>query len=327
MNNILVTGGAGYIGSQVAHLLLDKGYKVTVIDSLVTGNKKLVPKKAKFIKSDIGNKKKIRFIIKKNNFDAVIHFAGLIKVEESFKKPKKYELYNFKKAKIFLKTCIDNNLRTIIFSSTASVYGETSRKKYKEIALKKPSNPYAKSKLKLEKFLLSNTNRKKINCVILRYFNVAGADKKMRTGLIDNKSTHLIKVACEVATGKRQKLVVNGNNYNTKDGTTVRDFIHVMDLANIHVLSLKYLFKTKKTEIFNCGYGKGYSVMEVMNTLNKILKKRISIVYGARRKGDLKSIVANVSKIKRKMRWKPKFNRLDLIIKSSLDWEKKINKY
>ena len=131
----------------------------------------------------------------------------------------------------------------------------------------------------------------------------------------------------EVATGKRQKLVVNGNNYNTKDGTTVRDFIHVMDLANIHVLSLKYLFKTKKTEIFNCGYGKGYSVMEVMNTLNKILKKRISIVYGARRKGDLKSIVANVSKIKRKMRWKPKFNRLDLIIKSSLDWEKKINKY
>tara|TARA_B100000700_G_C15017071_1_gene843820 strand:- start:376 stop:1350 length:975 start_codon:yes stop_codon:yes gene_type:complete len=324
MNNILVTGGAGYIGSQVANLLLDRGHKVTIIDSLVTGNKKLIPKKAKFIKCDIGNKKKIKLVLKKNNFDAVMHFAGLIKVEESFKKPKKYDLYNFKKAKIFLKTCIDNNLKTIIFSSTASIYGETSKKKYKENSSKKPSNPYAKSKLKLEKFLIDNINKNKIKCIILRYFNVAGADKKMRGGLIDKKSSHLIKVACEVATGKRGKLIVNGDNYNTKDGTTIRDFIHVMDLANIHILSLGHLIKTKKSEIFNCGYGKGYSVMEVVKTLNKVLRRKIPVLYGPRRKGDLTSVVADVSKIKKTMRWKPKFNKLELIIKSSLSWEKKL---
>ncbi len=324
MNNILVTGGAGYIGSQVANLLLDRGHKVTIIDSLVTGNKKLIPKKAKFIQCDIGNKKKIKLVLKKNNFDAVMHFAGLIKVEESFKKPKKYDLYNFKKAKIFLKTCIDNDLKTIIFSSTASVYGETSKKKYKENSSKKPSNPYAKSKLKLEKFLIDNINKNKIKCIILRYFNVAGADKKMRGGLIDKKSSHLIKVACEVATGKRGKLIVNGDNYNTKDGTTIRDFIHVMDLANIHILSLGHLIKTKKSEIFNCGYGKGYSVMEVVKTLNKILRRKIPVLYGPRRKGDLTSVVADVSKIKKTMRWKPKFDKLELIIKSSLSWEKKL---
>ena len=324
MNNVLVTGGAGYIGSQVANLLLDRGYRVTIIDSLITGNKKLIPKRSKFIKCDIEDKKKIKFILKKNNFDAVMHFAGLIKVEESFKKPKKYDLYNFKKAKIFLKTCIENGLRTIIFSSTASIYGETSRKKYKENSSKKPSNPYAKSKLKLEKFLIHNINKKKIKCIILRYFNVAGADKKMRGGLIDKKSSHLIKVACEVATGKRKRLIINGNNYNTKDGTTIRDYIHVMDLGKLHILALRYLLKTKKSEIFNCGYGKGYSVMEVVKTLNKILRKRIPVVYGPKRKGDLTSVVADSSKIKKKMRWKPQFNKLDLIIKSSLKWERKL---
>ena len=253
-----------------------------------------------------------------------MHFAGLIKVEESFKKPKKYDLYNFKKAKIFLKTCIENGLRTIIFSSTASIYGETSRKKYKENSSKKPSNPYAKSKLKLEKFLIHNINKKKIKCIILRYFNVAGADKKMRGGLIDKKSSHLIKVACEVATGKRKRLIINGNNYNTKDGTTIRDYIHVMDLGKLHILALRYLLKTKKSEIFNCGYGKGYSVMEVVKTLNKILRKRIPVVYGPKRKGDLTSVVADSSKIKKKMRWKPQFNKLDVIIKSSLKWERKL---
>ena len=325
MNNILVTGGAGYIGSQVANLLLDRGHKVTIIDSLVTGNKKLIPKKAKFIQCDIGNKKKIKLVLKKNNFDAVMHFAGLIKVEESFKKPKKYDLYNFKKAKIFLKTCIDNDLKTIIFSSTASVYGETSKKKYKENSSKKPSNPYAKSKLKLEKFLIDNINKNKIKCIILRYFNVAGADKKMRGGLIDKKSSHLIKVACEVATGKRGKLIVNGDNYNTKDGTTIRDFIHVMDLANIHILSLGHLIKTKKSEIFNCGYGKGYSVKEVIDTANNITNGSINYEYGDRRLGDSEVLISDVSKLNNFINWKPKYNDLNTILKTSIDWEKKIN--
>lgn len=325
MKNILLTGGAGYIGSQVANLLLDKGLKVTIIDSLITGNKKLIPKKAKFFKSDIGNKKKISNFLQNNSFDAVMHFAGLIKVEESFKKRKKYNLFNFIKAKTFFQTCMDNNLNTIIFSSTASVYGEKTKFKYKENSPKKPTNPYAKSKLRLEKFLIEKIKQKKINCIILRYFNVAGADHKMRTGLIDKKSSHLIKVASEVATGQRKKLIVNGNNYNTKDGTTIRDFIHVMDLANIHILSLEYLLKKGKSEIFNCGYGKGYSVMQVIKSFNKILKNKMSIFFGPRRQGDAISVVANISKIKKKIKWKPKYNKLDLIIKSSLKWEKKIN--
>ena len=147
----------------------------------------------------------------------------------------------------------------------------------------------------------------------------------MRTGLIDKKSSHLIKVASEVATGQRKKLIVNGNNYNTKDGTTIRDFIHVMDLANIHILSLEYLLKKGKSEIFNCGYGKGYSVMQVIKSFNKILKNKMSIFFGPRRQGDAISVVANISKIKKKIKWKPKYNKLDLIIKSSLKWEKKIN--
>ena len=146
----------------------------------------------------------------------------------------------------------------------------------------------------------------------------------MRGGLIDKKSSHLIKVACEVATGKRKRLIINGNNYNTKDGTTIRDYIHVMDLGKLHILALRYLLKTKKSEIFNCGYGKGYSVMEVVKTLNKILRKRIPVVYGPKRKGDLTSVVADSSKIKKKMRWKPQFNKLDVIIKSSLKWERKL---
>ena len=323
---ILLSGGAGYIGSQVSNLLIDAGHKVTIIDSLVTGNKKLVPKKAKFFRCDISNIKKIKKIIKNDNFDAVMHFAGLIKVEESFQKPKRYNLFNFKKSKIFIENCVNNNLKTIIFSSTASVYKETSKKSYNENSIKKPSNPYAKSKLKFEKFLNKFIKKKKIKCIILRYFNVAGADLKMRTGLVDKKSSHLIKVACEVATGKRKKLIINGKNYKTKDGTAIRDFIHIMDLAKIHILSLKYLIKTQKSETFNCGYGKGYSVNDVVKALNKILKRKIPVVYGPRRKGDVASLIAKVSKIKKKINWKPKYNDLDLILKSSLNWENKIYK-
>ena len=146
----------------------------------------------------------------------------------------------------------------------------------------------------------------------------------MRTGLVDKKSSHLIKVACEVATGKRKKLIINGKNYKTKDGTAIRDFIHIMDLAKIHILSLKYLIKTQKSETFNCGYGKGYSVNDVVKALNKILKRKIPVVYGPRRKGDVASLIAKVSKIKKKINWKPKYNDLDLILKSSLNWENKI---
>ena len=324
--NIFLTGGAGYIGSQVAHLLLDNGHQVTIIDNLITGNKKLVPKRAKFIKCDIANSKIVKSIIMKNKFDAVFHFAGLIKVEESTKFPKKYLYNNFKKGKIFLKTCIKNNLKTIVFSSTASIYALSKNMKYKENNFKKPLNPYALSKLKLEKFIQKQAKESKVCYAILRYFNVAGSDIKLRTGLIDKKSSHLIKVLCEAGVGKRKKMIINGNNYKTKDGTAVRDFIHVVDLARIHILILKKIMKMKKSIIYNCGYGKGFTVLDVVKAFKKISSRKININFGPRRKGDLSYVVADVSKIKKNTNWKPKYNNLNYILKSALNWEKKIKK-
>ncbi len=323
--NILVTGGAGYIGSHTVLALLDKGHKVSIIDNLVTGSKKVIPKKASFYKFDISNKQKVTNIINKNNFDAVIHFAGLIKVEESFKLEKKYYLYNYHKTKTFLDTCIKNNLTNIIFSSTASVYGNKSLKNnFSENDKLKPVNPYAKSKLKVEKYLKKKLKEKKINFIILRYFNVAGADLKLRSGLIDNKSSHLIKVACEVATKKRKLLTINGKNFNTPDKTSIRDYIHVLDLTDIHLLSIFYLMKNKTSQVLNCGYGKGFSVLEIVKTLNKILNKPIKYKIGPRRKGDSEKVVANCNKIKKIFKWKPKYNNIKLILKSALRWEKKL---
>lgn len=322
--NILITGGAGYIGSNVANLLIDKGYKVTIIDNLITGNLSLVPSKATLVVCDISDKIKVSKILKKKKFAAVLHFAGLIRVDESVKKPKKYHNYNFKKAKIFFDTCLKYNVNKIIFSSTASVYGNTNNKNVKEVDKLLPINPYASSKLKFEKYLLKKSNIKKMSYIILRYFNVAGADKKLRTGLVSKYSTHLIKVACEVATKKRKKIIINGNNYNTKDGTPIRDYIHVSDLSEIHLISLNHLLKGGKSEIFNCGYGKGYSVKEVINEMNRILKKKIISEVGSRRKGDSQKVVANVSKLKNYFSWKPKNNKLSKILKSSLEWEKKL---
>ena len=322
---ILLTGGAGYIGSHVSHLLIDDGNEVTIIDSLITGHKALIPKKAKFENCDIADDKKITEIINRDKFDLVMHFAGLIRVDESLKEPEKYNEYNYIKAKSFLNTCINNDLNKIIFSSTASVYGESDNKKVSEKDKLNPLNPYAKSKLKLEKFIIDKSNQENINYIILRYFNVAGADNKLRTGLISNFSTHLIKVACEVAVGIKNELIINGNDYKTPDGTPVRDYIHVTDLADIHLIAAKHLLKTKSSHIFNCGYGKGYSVMEVVKAFSKILNKEIKHKFGPRREGDSQMIVANVKKFDEFFSWKPKFNNLEQIIKTAFEWEKKLN--
>ena len=323
MKNFLLTGGAGYIGSHVAHMLIDKGHKVTIIDSLITGSEKIVPKKAKLIQCDISNEKVVTKIIQNNKFDIVMHFAGLTRVDESIKFPKKYDNFNYKKAKIFINTCFKNNLKKIIFSSTASVYGNPKGKKVSENDKLNPMNPYAKSKLKLEKFIINKSKIHKAKYIILRYFNVAGADHKKRTGMIAKASTNLIKVICEVATGKRKKLIINGNNFNTKDGTTIRDFIHVSDLAQIHNLSAKYLIKDKKSQIFNCGYGNGFSILDVIKSMNFILKKRLPFIVGKPRKKDIYFSVADTKKFNKHFRWKPKYNSLNYILTTALNWEKK----
>lgn len=205
MKNILLTGGAGYIGSHVTNSLIDNGYNVTVIDNLITGNKNLINPKAIFVNCDISNKEKIRDILKNNKFDIVMHFAGLIRVDESIQEPKKYNEFNYEKAKIFLNNCFENGLKKVIFSSTASVYGEPTKERVSEDDQLNPLNPYAETKLKLEKYLIKKSQQEDIFYVILRYFNVAGADKQLRSGLISKYSTHLIKIASEVAVGKKKK--------------------------------------------------------------------------------------------------------------------------
>jgi len=321
---VLITGGAGYIGSHVCNLLLDSGNQVVVVDSLITGNKNLIPKNAKLIISDIADEKKIEDLIIKEKFDLVMHFAGLIRVDESVKEPKKYHMFNFEKGKIFLNICFKNGLNKIIFSSTASVYGNPNKEKVLESDPLNPLNPYATSKLKLEDFIKKTSEKIDLKYIILRYFNVAGSDEKLRSGLISKHSSHLIKIACEVAVGKREKLIINGNDYDTFDGTPIRDFIHVSDLADIHLISAKHLIDSGKSDIFNCGYGKGYSVKEVIENFNQILDKKISYEIGPRRDGDSKMIIANPEKFNKFFGWKPKFDNIKYILKTAVDWEKKI---
>ena len=322
---ILLTGGAGYIGSHTSLRLLDAGYQVTILDNLVNGTLKLIPKKAKFLNSDISDEDKVSKLLKNNQFDIIIHFAAYTKVGESVEFPEKYIDNNFNKAKIFLNTCIEHGLNKIIFSSTGSVYGNISKENILETDNTAPINPYSESKLKFEKHLELLSKENVCSSIILRYFNVAGADKDLRSGLLTNPD-NLIKAICEVATKKREKLIINGKGYKTKDGTTIRDFIHVSDLAEMHLLAARNLIDDLNisSNIFNCGYGKGYSIKDVVDEMNKILQHNINYEFGPNRLGDASHSVADVTKFVKKFQWKPKYNDLNAILKSALDWEKKI---
>tara|TARA_Y100000590_G_scaffold469225_1_gene655643 strand:- start:1844 stop:2827 length:984 start_codon:yes stop_codon:yes gene_type:complete len=322
--NILVTGGAGYIGSHVVLALKEKGVKVTVIDDLSTGNINLIPKEVNFLNCNINDNDKVDKLLKSESFNAVMHFAANIKVEESVKNPKKYFINNTDNAIIFFETCYKNNLTNIIFSSTAAVYGNSKTNNLiTENNDLKPLNPYGESKKRTEKYLQDNTNRFKF--IILRYFNVAGADPGLRTGLVTKQASHLIKIVSEVASKKRDKVVIFGNNYNTPDGTAIRDYIHVSDLSDIHLRSLDYLLKTKESNVFNCGYGKGYSVKEVIDAANMITSNVIKYEYGKSRKGDSETLVADVSKLKKYIDWTPSYNNLNIIIKTAIAWETQLN--
>ena len=319
---ILLTGGAGYIGSHTALSLIHSGHSVTIIDNLITGTKKLLPPQAEYHECDMADKKSIENILKKNKFDIIMHFAGLTRVDESVKYPEKYELNNFEKSKTFFNCCFDNNIKKIIFSSTAGVYGDSTSEYVKETDALIPMNPYAESKLKIEKFLIENSKSQKLNYTILRYFNVAGADNKKRSGLISRSSTNLIKILCEVATKKRDKIIINGNDYKTKDGTPIRDFIHVSDIADLHTVAANSLFKNPMSDIYNCGYGHGYSVKEVISEMENIIKDKLKIEIGPRREKDIIVSIANSDKFKKQFNWKPKFNNLNYILKTALEWEK-----
>ena len=258
--------------------LLDLGHKVHIIDDLSTGNEKLIPKNAKFTNCNINDEKVISDLIQSNKFDLLMHFAGFIQVEESVKYPQKYYENNTENAVILFKTCRENGLNKIIFSSTAATYGLVSGKKLVDESTNlNPQNPYAESKIKTENFLIENRDDYKF--IILRYFNVAGADKKLRSGQISKQSTHLIKKLSEVIVGKRDHIEIYGNDYNTPDGTAIRDYIHVSDLADIHVKVGKYLLDKLESNLFNCGYGNGFSVLDVINTANKLYQNKIKYKF------------------------------------------------
>ena len=321
---ILLTGGAGYIGSHVLLAILKNQHEVFVIDDLSTGNKNLLPKDTELLKCNINDKEKISNVLKERDFDLVLHFAGFIKVEESVQNPKKYFENNTINAINFFEICHKFNLNNIIFSSTAAAYGNPiNNNSITEDEYLQPLNPYGESKVKTEEYLLKNKD--KYNSIILRYFNVAGADPDLRSGLISDTPTHLIKILSEVAVGKREQISIFGNDYNTKDGTAVRDYIHVSDLASIHLEAAKYLLNNKISNIFNCGYGKGYSVLEVINTANEIYNNKIKFEYDKKRPGDSEKLISNVDKLHQHLNWKPKFDDLKLIIKTAVEWEKKID--
>jgi len=321
---ILLTGGAGYIGSHVLLSIIENKHEVIVIDDLSTGNIDLIPKGIKLINTNINNSEKISNILVAEHFDLLLHFAGFIKVEESVHNPDKYFKNNTDNAIELFETCYKHNLQNIIFSSTAAAYGNpNNNESIKEDETLTPLNPYGESKVKTEEYLLNNKD--KYNSIILRYFNVAGADPELRSGLISNTPTHLIKILSEVAVGKRDKISIYGNDYNTEDGTAIRDYIHVSDLASIHLEVAKYLLENKISNIFNCGYGKGYSVLEVINIAKKIYGEKIKFEYDKRRPGDAERLISNVNKLHQHIDWKPKFDNLDLIIQTAVEWEKKIH--
>ena len=321
-NNILVTGGAGYIGSHIIELLIKKKFKVFIYDNLVTGYKRLINKKAIFIKGDIKNSNLLKKTIKDNNINSIIHLAGYLNISEGQKNKKKYYRNNVIGTLNLVKACKNSNVKNIIFSSSCSVYGNI-KGSVSEKRMLNPKSYYAFTKYKSEEIIKKFEKKFNFRYGILRYFNVAGASKSGRIGEIEKSYGHLIKNLAIQSTKLRPRVDIFGNNYNTKDGTCIRDYIHVSDLADIHILALKKISSSKKSLILNCGYGRGYSVKEIVEIFKKI-KKGVVVRYKKKRIGDVAQIYSDNSKLKRLLKWKPKFNNIQTILKSAIRWEKKL---
>jgi UDP-glucose 4-epimerase len=320
MKNILVTGGAGYIGSHIVEELVKKNFlKIFIVDDLSTGHKRLINKKATFIKANINKTQLIKKIILKNKIDTIIHLAAKTIVTESEKKPKLYYKANVLGTSSLLDAAKNSSVKNFLFSSTAAVYGSKIRY-VNEKSKTLPDSVYGKTKLQAEDLVKKNFKK---NYIILRYFNVVGASPSKKIGLI-NKYGQLFKnFAVEILKNK-PKLSVYGKDYNTKDGTCIRDFIHVSDLADIHLKVLLKASKDNKSVILNCGYGKGFSVLEVVNNFKKFSKNKVIVKFEKRRKAEIVESVANVTKLKKYLKWRPKFFNLSRMIKNSLDWEKRL---
>ncbi len=321
---ILVTGGAGYIGSHMVLALLDAGERVVVLDNLSTGFRKAVPEAAELVVGNVGDGPLVSRIIAEHGVRAIIHFAGSIVVPESVADPLGYYLNNTVNSRTLIEAAVKGGVKRFIFSSTAAVYGNPSRIPVTEDEPLKPVSPYGTSKLMTEWMLADTAVAHDFHYVALRYFNVAGADPEGRTGQSTPRATHLIKVACETALGKRASMDVFGTDYPTHDGTCIRDYIHVTDLVGAHMAALAYLDAGGRSDVFNCGYSSGYSVLEVIEAVKRASGGPFAVNMGPRRPGDAEAIVAESAKIRSRLGWQPKLADLDLIVAHALTWERRL---
>ena len=320
---VLVTGGAGYIGSHAVLALLDSGHRPVVVDNLVTGFRWAVPAAVPFYQGDIADADLIARVIATENVQAAMHFAGSVVVPESVKNPLKYYHNNTANSRAFIEALVNGNVAHMIFSSTAATYGIPESSPVREDMPTLPINPYGTSKLMTELMLRDVAAVHDFNYCALRYFNVAGADPAGRSGQSTVGATHLIKIAVEAALGKREHVSVFGTDYATQDGTGVRDYIHVADLASAHVIALEALFADpQKSHTLNCGYGHGYSVMQVLDAVDRVTNNRLKRNLEGRRAGDPDALISDNSAIKARLGWQPRYDDLDVIVRHALAWER-----
>jgi len=317
---ILITGGAGYIGSHTNKELFRKGYKTLVFDNLINGHREFV-KWGEFVLGDLANYEQLKLCFEKNPIFAVLHLGGFAYVGESVHNPEKYYTNNLACTLNLLNIMKDNNVKYIVFSSSCTTYGIPKIIPITENQSKKPINPYGKSKLMVEMILEDYKKAYGIEYVILRYFNAAGSDHQREIGENHNPETHLIPLVLETALGKRDHIEIYGNSYNTYDGTCIRDYVHVSDIAEAHILALDYLIKKNKSDVFNLGYGKGYSVKEVIKMAENVTKRKIKCAYGKNRIGDPPILVSNYQKAESKLKWSPKHSGLEEIIRTAWEWQ------
>jgi UDP-glucose 4-epimerase len=320
---ILVTGGAGYIGSHMVYALRDAEEDVVVLDNLSTGFEWAVPKTVPFILGDVGDQVLVGDILSRYEVDTVVHFAASTIVSESVKYPLEYYRNNTVNSRSLIDSALKAGVRHFIFSSTCAIYGNSSTVVVQEDTPPSPLSPYASSKLMTEMMLRDASVASGLKQIILRYFNVAGADPLGRIGQSTRNATHLIKVATEVAVGKRQNIEIYGTDYGTLDGTAVRDYIHVSDLVAAHVDSLRYLRNGGQSMTLNCGYSQGHSVLEVIEAVKRISGIDFEVTHSERRAGDLAAIVADNRLIRSALNWRPRFDDLETIVRHALAWEQR----
>ena len=317
---VLVTGGAGYIGGHTVLALLDRGFSPIILDDLSTGFGSFVPKTVPLVVGDIGDSKLVADLIAKNKIDTILHFAGKVNVAESVTHPLDYYLTNTIKAQSIIQVAVDCGVKSFIFSSTAAVYGQSEFALVNESTPLAPISPYGRSKLMTENILRDAHAAHGLNYAILRYFNVAGADPSLRYGQVARNATHLIKVALAVAIGERPFIEIYGDDYATRDGTCIRDFIHVSDLANAHICALEHLQRSGESVTLNCGYGRGYSVNEVLGAVESVTGRTLQRRIGKRRVGDPVSLISDNQRLLG-LGWKPLFDDLHAIIEHGYRWE------